>query len=124
MKVPAIRVCLAFLLMPLACAAAGEPLMQNLQFPMESYKGHFRERCLALDASQTLDLTVRSEYPIRLNLHHHLRSGTTFLLDKIVESERNTVSIPADGEYCLEVSNPDNRPAAFEVHMELRLSPA
>lgn len=124
-KIGGFSTCLALALMPAACAGAEELPVQTLQFPMDNYRGHFREHCLELQSGETLQLVVRSRFPVQLNLHHHAHAETTFLLDRLIESDQKAaVEIPADGEYCLEVSNPETRPSAFEVHLDLRLSPA
>lgn len=123
MKFRTLPAWLALILMPAVYAHAGEPTTQTLQFPMESYQGNFREHCLRLQSGQALELAVRSRYPILLNLHYHEGAETAFLLDDLVDSTREAaVDIPADGEYCFEVSNPETRPSAFEVRLDLRLS--
>lgn len=117
--------CLSLILTATAYASAAKAQTQTLQFPMDYYAGHFREHCLKLQANQTLQLVISSRYPVQLNLHHHERSETTFLLDELIESTRKaSVAIPAAGEYCLEVSNPETRPSTFEVRLDLRLSSA
>lgn len=78
---------------------------------------------MPLQAGQALTISVDGPYAVRLNLHHHDSAGTVFLINEIVDGPAsNAVEIPSDGEYCLEVTNPENRPSAFELRLEYRVS--
>lgn len=117
----AILSCVAII--PASDVFAAEVPPRVLELPMQGYAGHFREHCIALQAGQSLTLSVDSPYAVRLNVHHHNATGTVFLVDEIVDGPAsNAVDIPSDGEYCLEVTNPESRPSAFELRLEYRVS--
>lgn len=114
---------LSLIAVPAAHAAAAEPEVRSLQLPMQGYAGQFREHCLELRKGQTLKLAVHSPYFVSLNVHHHAGGKTSYLLDEIVEDAGpNTLSIAADGEYCLEVTNTESRPAPFELRLNYQVS--
>lgn len=97
---------------------------QLLEMPMEGYAGHFREHCMDIESGQTLRLSIRSPYPVRVNVHHHADGSTTFLLDELIEAlEQEAIGISSAGEYCLEVRNPESRPTSFDLQVEYQLSP-
>jgi hypothetical protein len=47
-----------------------------------------------------------------------------YLADELVEGSAttDTFDIPLDGEYCLEVMNPENRASGFELQLDYRVS--
>ncbi len=105
-----------------ALANPGPADGQKLKFPMQNYTGHFREHCMTLSSGQTFKLTVRTPYPVKANVHHHTRYKTLFLFNRMFgDAESESVTTKAGGEYCIEVTNVENREAGFEVQLELDL---
>lgn len=95
---------------------------ESLKLSMESYAGYFHERCVQLEVGQTLRLTLESPYAVRLNVHHHAPERTLFLIDVLVGgSMTDMFDILSGGEYCLQVTNPENRPSPFELRLDYRI---
>ena len=103
---------------------AATQLHHSLKLPMQNYAGYFLEHCLRLQAGEALSLAIESPYPVRLNVHHHTEERTLYLVDELVEGSAttDTFDIPLDGEYCLEVMNPENRASGFELQLDYRVS--
>jgi len=94
-----------------------------LSVSMQNYAGGFNETCLALQSDDELVLTVTSPYPIRLNLHHHTDTSTIFLLNMLVgNTEANSAKATDDGEYCIELTNVENRPEPYIVDLRYEIS--
>lgn len=94
----------------------------SLQLPMEHYAGYFREQCVQLEAGQALRVALESPYAVRLNVHHHAPERTVFLVDALVDASiTDTFDIPSGGEYCLQVTNPENRASSFELRLDYRV---
>lgn len=95
---------------------------ESLKLSMESYAGYFHEQCVRLEVGQTLRLTLESPYTVRLNVHRHAPERTLFLIDALVGgSMTDMFDIPSDGEYCLQVTNPENRASPFELRLDYRV---
>ncbi len=95
---------------------------QILRFPMQSYAGHFREHCMTLPAGRTLKLTVRTPQPVKVNVHYHTPDSTDFLFNRVFgDAESETLTAAVGGEYCIEVTNAENRASAFDVRLEVEL---
>lgn len=105
-----------------ALANPGPTNGQILLFPMQNYAGHFREHCMTLPIGRTLKLTVRTPQPVKVNVHYHTPDSTDFLFDRIFgDAESETVTAEVGGEYCIEVTNAENRDSAFDVQLEFEL---
>lgn len=100
--------------------ALAEPTQDTLHFTMERYPGYFGEYCLDMKKGDVLEVTVDSPYPVRVNLHYHEDDAEAhYLLDEVKEDDRqSSVTISQDGEYCLQITNFEPRPARFELTLD------
>lgn len=112
------------LLLSAQASSATEPGRDSLHFTMERYPGFFGEYCLDMKEGETLDVTVNSPHPVKVNLHYH--DGTEeaqYLLDEVKDNTSpSSVTITADGEYCLQITNYEVRPSRFELTLDYEVS--
>lgn len=105
-----------------ALANSGPAAGQVIQFPMQHYAGHFREHCMTLSSGQSFKMTFRTPHQVRVNVHHHARDKTYFLFNRMFgDAESESVAAEASGEYCIEVTNAENRESVFDVQLEFDL---
>lgn len=77
---------------------------------------------MTLSSGQTFKMTVRTPHPVKANVHHHTSAKTHFLFNRMFgDAESESVTAESGGEYCIEVTNIENREAGFEVQLELDL---